>query len=289
MEQNIFRIKPFLYEPFPFAKIELNEEKQEEEVIIQRVETHFVVTPEVLKPPVKITKKQIVRPDEKKAPKVAIYSVNFGGYDEHQLTHVKQTYPCDFFFYTYDKWKLLPDGKCDYDKSKIYRMHPEKIPDLEPYDIAIYIDGNVQIMDKNFVMNLFKNKDLFEYDLIMTEHPTRNCVYDEITASIVIPKYKSTNLAAYAQEYKAQGYPKHNGLYWCGFIIHIMKNANKPKLVEFKSEWWKEMNRYAPKGYCQDQVAFPVVYHNMKKPFNLKVLPAQHGKNKWFKLSYHKK
>lgn len=203
--------------------------------------------------------------------KICIYTVNLGDYD-WKKGHAKQTLPCDFFCFTDT---IVRNADCLPMQAKAFRMFPDEIEELKAYDLAVYIDGNVQVADKKFLESVV---DCGSIGLSL--HPYGNCAYEEIKAS-TNAKYDQKVLNKYFERYENAGLPRNFGLYWSGFIVHRLSSLEKG-LME---AWWQEVNEFpSPFPQCQAALSY-VLWKTSIKPT---IYPVQYRTNKWFRIHEHK-
>jgi O-antigen biosynthesis protein len=221
---------------------------------------------------------RLIRP----TPKVCVYTAVFAGYDK-VLDHARQTVRCDFFVFTDDisgvpsairgVVKVDPGGQTSpVLKNAWLRLFPFDLPELNTYDLIIYIDANVRIVDPMFVEGIVGRWREAPFDLILSAHPSRTCAYNEATVSREIPKYVNTDLERQIDTYRRAGFPKDAGLYWNGFIV-FRRNGDLRRLRHFQEMYWREIIAYnrAPLGHPQGQVSLP--YCLWKCDLDLVVVP----------------
>ena len=81
---------------------------------------------------------------------------------------------------------------------------------LKEYVVSIWIDANIQILkDLNLLLDQY---DLSKHDLYTRRHLLRQCIYDEAEVCIEKKKDSKKSIARHIAKYKADGYPKQNGL-----------------------------------------------------------------------------
>ena len=99
--------------------------------------------------------------------RVCVYTAMFAGYDLI-VEHVPQTVDCDFIVFT-DNESDVPAGRL---RAVIksnpgnqtspalqngwLRLFPFEIQELNDYEIVIYIDANVRILDSSFVEHIVR-------------------------------------------------------------------------------------------------------------------------------------
>jgi len=214
--------------------------------------------------------------DAQKA-KICIYTGIFGGYD-HFNQHVKQSIPCDFIYF-YDSFsphkvniigqvvsetKAIPEKLSPVLASAWIRTFPFDIDVLNDYDVCIYIDGNQQINNSDFLHDIVMpsiNRNE-RWDLMVSMHPCLTCAYAEANASVIHKKYSNTDLKAQVKYYQEMGFPANYGLYWNGLLIYNRNSTQeREQLKAFQDLYWIEFCKYAIDAtlpfHPQGQISFP--------------------------------
>ncbi len=194
----------------------------------------------------------------------------FAGYDRI-LEHIPQTIDCDFIVFTDDKSgvptgqfhiviKNNPGDQTSPILQNVWlRLFPFDIPELNDYEILIYIDANVRICDPSFVEQILRRREKTGvFDLMLSEHPWNVCLYQEARDSQKIDKYKNTDLERQMATYRREGFPTDAGLYWNGFIVYN-RTCDQPRLRQFQESYWHEFIAYnkTPDAHPQGQVSLP--------------------------------
>lgn len=150
---------------------------------------------------------------------------------------------------------------------------------LSPYDVSIWIDGNVQTkVDPDRIYRMYYTKGFNTM-----AHPFRSCVYTEFDAVASQRKESPDRLNRLRQKYLKEGYPKNNGLVQSNIII---RNHNHDSIMALSNNWWKLMKEYSHR----DQLTFNYLmwkFPNLSKHvslFGANVLKNEfnyyhHGKN----------
>lgn len=170
--------------------------------------------------------------------RVALITAIYGGMDiQKQIP--EQSIPFDYYFYSeksggYSLSSLNNRMKAKYFKCQAHRVLPD-------YDAYIWLDGSVQIDSHDFVKIM--TEQLVGQSVAMTRHPTRTCIYDEISyiekVSPLNTYFSSRyeNLSVLRDEvegFRKKGYPEQNGLFACG--IFIRRNNYMTNIAY--DEWW---------------------------------------------------
>src|SRR5437868_12023041 len=151
--------------------------------------------------------------------KVCVYTAMFAGYDRI-LEHVPQTVACDFTVFTDDTSnvpagllraivKNNPGGQTSPGLQNGWlRIFPFDVRELNDYEILIYIDANVRILDPSFVEHILRrHEETGDFDLMLSAHPWNVCLYQEARDSQKIDKYKNTDLERQMAAYRHEGFP----------------------------------------------------------------------------------
>ena len=204
------------------------------------------------------------------APKVCVYTAMFAGYDRI-LEHTPQSVDCDFLVFT-DDGSAVPAGQLRVviannpggetlpgSQNAWLRMFPFDVPELNDYQILIYIDANVRIIDPLFVEQILSRCERAgAFDLMLSAHPWNICIYQEARDSQTMPKYDNTDLERQIEFYRREGFPVNAGLFWNGLIVYN-RSCNQPRLREFQKMYWRERMAYfkTPDAHGQGQVTLP--------------------------------
>lgn len=117
---------------------------------------------------------------------------------------------------------------------------------------SIWIDASVQILSPEFVpAALGAMRD----GLAFFAHPDRDCIYEESTVSIRMPKYGPTAIKRQVERYRAEGFPEHAGLWACGIIARDRKRS----LNRLGQKWFDRCKEESG----QDQISLPPLLRSM--------------------------
>lgn len=189
---------------------------------------------------------------------VCIYTACYGGYDEPR-SQAAQDVDVDWLYFTEpdasrapDPWRTietLPREDTPMLAAKWWKLHPPV-----GYDHAIWVDANMEITSAAFAREAIATLGgPGAYTFGVWRHPRRDCVYDEIAATLGAErqgdKYDDARLTAQGDAYRDEGYPTRNGLYANGTIVWT------PEAWPISKTWWDEILRTTH----QDQVSLPVV------------------------------
>jgi hypothetical protein len=199
---------------------------------------------------------------------VLIYTAMFGGRDSVRpqrpqdrgnvdflcITDSDVLAPLPFTTLTHAPWKHEHPNMA----AKWWRTHPPfdgvpgaRLTPRAPYDYCIWIDANMQIIVPNLADAAIS---AVNDGIAAWEHPRRDCIYDEIEASLGGEaqggRYAELPLREQGDAYRAEGFPEHAGLYATGTLVWTRERA-----ADLGEAWWQECCTW---GF-QDQVSFPVV------------------------------
>lgn len=175
--------------------------------------------------------------------------------------------------------------------AKYYKTSFHRISFLQAYDVVIWVDGTVRIVDEHMsrrVLQLFEAHHV-DHPMITFEHIRRGDMMEEAKVSNSIPKYASTEFSGIKQpiqdvgkqyqDYLALGYNvqywqeylrskgweyRINYGMWCTcFVAFNMTDVRSP---DFLSAWNDHIRKYS----TQDQVSFPFISQQYKMhPYSL--------------------
>lgn len=198
--------------------------------------------------------------------KIVIYTANFGSKDRMFDPKFVDS-GVDYIYFTDNDTKLKSNVykiiKCDIAEfqkgikdnytlytraSKYIKICPHKISELKKYDLSIYHDSDIQIMQsmKPVIQESIDN-------LWTAVWHNRGGLYEEANASIKYKKDYPNIISRQIIRYKNEGYPQlSKGLYITGVMI---RKHNHPRVIMFSDLWWKEICE----GSHRCQISFPYV------------------------------
>ena len=222
------------------------------------------------------------------APRVAFVTCVTGRYEATLKEPVAQTVPCDFYAFT-DKpgaiktdegsvWKIrstsahvdderfndrakyrnaLGNNSHPFNVAKFYKCSMDRIPELAPYDVLVWLDGTIKIIDEKCAEFVGAKLLGGHFDAIAYRHEERGDYMAEMEASR-FDRYMSTSWGGHSQPvqdpgpqaraYEEGGLPMHVGLWITCFVAFNMATA-KPLL----NAWAEQVLTWT----TQDQVSFP--------------------------------
>lgn len=157
-----------------------------------------------------------------------------------------------------DNWKIIhiDENNNPRKKAREIKIRCDKFLD---FDICLFIDAKFTI---NCDLNDFVEKNL-KYDIVLMDHPKRNCIYDEAKFCIDKNIGNKVDIINQIQLYKKRNFPKNFGLFGTGIMIR----KNTKEIINFMKLWYNEIEKYS----CRDQISFPYVL--WKNPIKLSLMP----------------
>lgn len=181
--------------------------------------------------------------------KALVYTSIYGGFDT-PIEQPKQTVDTNFIMFSdipikSESWFNVVEDRPEKTprmQAKYRKLHPPVI--VKDWNIKIWIDGSVKILREDFVEKCIEW--IGDNNMLLFEHPDRDCIYDEAELSSTLPKYKGQRCMEQVAHYRKEGVPEYNGLYACTVI------ARRGDTSKFDEAWWLENKEF---GY-QDQLSF---------------------------------
>lgn len=189
------------------------------------------------------------------APRRAVYTAIFGGYDGLNDVPVGADQGgIAFVCFTDDEQLIHPQWQVRvveprYEHPRLAAKHFKALSHavLPEYDQTLWVDGSFRIDDANFPHEAFEY--LEQADMALFLHPDRGCVYDEAEVCQDMPKYADHDVLGQVAHYRRQGYPAKAGLFAGGVIART-----KDPEVAGLNELWMQEN--IARTY-QDQLSLP--------------------------------
>ena len=186
--------------------------------------------------------------------KIVVFTALAGEYDELKPP-LQISENVDYVYFSEKEipglsvWKHRPFDYFDFEPSRTARFvktHPHIY--FKNYDWAIWIDANIQLncMPEDLIHD-HNDKN----NLILFEHPYRDCIYQEGHECIKRNKDTSNLLSEQLKRYERANFPAHAGLYETGVSIFKPKDT---VTIELMNIWWREILM----GSKRDQVALPI-------------------------------
>ncbi|MGE0684302.1 MAG: glycosyltransferase domain-containing protein [Candidatus Binatia bacterium] len=120
---------------------------------------------------------------------------------------------------------------------------------LSNYRYSIWMDSNITMhtLDVNALLDCY----LARHDIALHAHPYRDCIYDEASTCMKLGKDSSSVIERQMERYRAEGYPKRNGLVSAGIIYR----RHTSTIAKLNTCWWKEIEAHSRR----DQLSFNYV------------------------------
>ncbi len=174
------------------------------------------------------------------------YTALFGNYEELKEPAVI-TPGWDYICFTdqplnSDVWQIRKIDLFDSTPQKMARYF--KIMEWVDWPQSMWIDAS-------FIIKTDLNEwwaKYFDKGFSVPNHPTRNCVYEEIDACIGSNRGNSQELLQQRTRYANEGVKRGGGIITSGLLMR----ENKPEVIELCEAWYEELKS----GSIRDQVAF---------------------------------
>lgn len=129
--------------------------------------------------------------------------------------------------------------------ARLYKIMAHACFALAKY--SLYIDGRIQLK----IHPVEALGWLKEHDMALCQHPTDHCIYDEAKKVWDWRLDDRKMVEGQMARYKAEGYPKDNGLATTSVIVRRHTEA----MQRFNNYWWIEVGNHS----VRDQLSFDYV------------------------------
>ena len=197
-----------------------------------------------------------IRPDDYFCDgKIAVYTAEFGGYDEIREPVIRPD-NIDYYLLTDREipkdsaWKR-PDTAAviprEYRQDPVLanrwcKMHPHLLfPD---YSCSVYVDANVLVVSD---LTVLINR-MGDFPVSMFRHKNRDCVYEEIEACVIKNKAPRKDLMRQRALLEAHGVPRGCGL---AEATVIARRHREQACIDLMEDWWQAFLS----GCGRDQIA----------------------------------
>jgi len=215
--------------------------------------------------------------------KKCIYTAIIGDYDKLHTSTTPKLKDWDYICFTNNKnlksnfWNIKYIESDSLSDVKLARKIKIKFDEyVSDYDIILWKDANIVI---NTNLNLFINKHLLNYDLVVSKHFQRNCIYKEAEELIKLKYALKEDVLKQISDYKNDNYPHNNGLVETGVMIR----KNNENTIKFCDLWWNEILKHTHR----DQLSFNYVL--WKYPININIIKSPVRYTREFLLLNHNK
>lgn len=201
--------------------------------------------------------------------KIVIYTAIFGKYDELKEPKFVNPY-CDYVVFTDQPvspnsvWKKMDISIISgynemdaYHLSKIVKILPHLY--FKDYEYSIWVDGTTTIIGD--LVAYIDRMDNHKKVIGMFDNPVHDCIYTEANFLIYYNRVPEKIIKKQINEYKAEGYPSHNGMFECTVIVRKHNDILCRKIME---NWWEQIIKYS----MRDQISFPYVLWKNKLGYN---------------------
>lgn len=138
------------------------------------------------------------------------------------------------------------------------------IPDeiFNNYEYSVYVDCKRPVfVDFEWMLSFLKP----DSDIVLRQHPARNCAYDEANFLIRKERYDNGSIRKQVDYYKKASFPVNYGLY---SSFQIFRRHTK-QLKECMHFWWKQVEEFS----YRDQISLP--YVDWIYPMNISIIPRR--------------
>lgn len=195
---------------------------------------------------------------------IVVYTAIFGDYDvliDPEVVESDIDYICftDDETLTSDIWeirKVTPMTDPALSNRRIKILAHEY---LEEYDISVYIDGNIQILER--VKPLIEDY-LSTADFALYRHPKRTSVFEEAEACIAKNKAEEGPVREQMEHYRDLGFPDNRDLS-ANYIL--FRRHQKSEIKELMWSWWREVSERV----SRDQLSLMFVLWQHDVGYNL--------------------
>lgn len=115
-------------------------------------------------------------------------------------------------------------------RARYAKLHPHRL--LPEYDLSVFMDANLCITGEAFYGRI---SALEEVPLALLEHPSRDCVYEELRYCYLKDKLSTRAAFGLLRRYKQMAMPRHAGLYETNVVLRRHKEA---AVVALDERWW---------------------------------------------------
>ena len=214
---------------------------------------------------------------------LTVYTAIFGGYDSLREI-ICPSENVRYICFTDDKalhsdtWEIFCVDREFEDpilESRKYKMLPHRFIDTE---YSLYMDANMQF--KKSPLD-YMNEYFGTRKILFIPHGSRDCIYRETAACIMIDKDLPQRLIHQAYTYSKHNCPEHSGLFWGGLIG---RKHFDDAVVKFDNEWWDHFKQYSRRdqislGYLMWNSEIEVSLANIDIHNNIWFTPEEHVKN----------
>ena len=205
-----------------------------------------------------------------KKPKIIVYSVNTGGYDELRTPdvydpNIRYILFTDNKYFKSDVWEVnhidFVDNKLDNRrKARYIKINPHLV--LPNHDISIWVDHCYKPKFNN-AEEFLTEIGFFNNNIMSYKHDVRQCIYSE-SEEVKSQRLDYDDIInSQMSKYRIEGFPRNYGLFDSGFTIR----KNNKEVNEFNDIWWNEVKNFS----ARDQLS--QVYSSWKSGIEINAIP----------------
>jgi len=195
---------------------------------------------------------------------IVVYTAIFGDYDvliDPEVVESSVDYVCftDDETLTSEVWEIrnvTPMTDLALSNRRIKILAHEY---LEEYDISVYIDGNIQILER---VEPIVEDYLSTTDFALYKHPERTSVFEEAEVCIEINKAEEDLIRDQMKHYHDAGFPDDRDLSENRILF---RRHQKPEVRELMWSWWREVSERV----SRDQLSLMFVLWKHDVEYNL--------------------
>jgi hypothetical protein len=207
----------------------------------------------------------------RKPPKIIVYSVSTGGYDELKTPkvfdpNVRYILFTDNKYFKSNVWEVNHINFLDNDldnrrKARYIKLNPHLV--LPTHDISIWVD-HCYVPKFNNTLELLNEIEFFDNDIMCYKHDVRQCIYSE-SEEVKLQRLDYPDVVnSQMSKYRMEGFPHNYGLFDSGFTIR----KNNKIVSEFNDVWWSEVKNLS----ARDQLS--QVYSSWKTGVKISQIPV---------------
>lgn len=174
-------------------------------------------------------------------------------------------------------WEIVPyhrpPGEHPNRAAKAPKVNPGLFTDRH---VSVWLDASFRVVSNHFVRDMAAHAAGSHSGVAQFRHPWRGCLFDEIKASLELPKYAGEAQVLQRQQtvYLDASMPRNWGLWATGVIARY----HTDEVLAWGAFWGREIAQHS----YQDQVSHPFAcWRYDTRPADL---PGNHLGNRW--LSY---
>ena len=146
-------------------------------------------------------------------------------------------------------WRIVPMASICMTPHMQSKRHKVLAHEVLPVgtELSLWVDGSIEF-GSNLHPEDLARQFLGDFDLALFPHSRRDCLYDEAHACQLLKLDDPSVMARQMNRYRAEGYPRNNGLAECSVILR----RHTPAVARLNELWWQEISN----GSHRDQLSF---------------------------------